>query len=431
MNRISIKALSSLLIATLFPVSAPIGAQNYEIVLRVNERIATTYDYQRRRSENLRVIRASQLSQEAQQEYLANLGVTTMSDLFQELLLLSRADQLGLRAEESEILSLIEEQKSSYGIETNEEFQQALAASNMTLEDMRANMERDIMLQKVVGQEVRSRIDIDEEDLRRYYQNNSDQFQQEERLRLQEVVLLGSSGLKADDLTLLANEIRQQVINGNSLEEVAAPYAEQGLSTRPVDLGWVSLGDLDRDLEQAVWGLQQGDVSEAIPGRGGLHVIQVVERQEAELMDFVDVKDQIMAREQARRLRDEMAEYAAELEASAYIVAKPPPEAAGFRASLRAGPTDDESLGVALTAPLLTEPDPAGADTSVESEPPPAIPTGGPNKPDGERDSEDSNSGFEGQSIPTGAPPSIPTGGPPEDEDSDVPEGDEEGSNGS
>ena len=49
-------------------------------------------------------------------------------------------------------------------------------------------------------------------------------------------------------------------------------------------------------------------------------------------------------------LRINFPEYAAELEASAYIVAKPPPEAAGFRASLRAGPTDDESLGVAPTA---------------------------------------------------------------------------------
>ena len=66
---------------------------------------------------------------------------------------------------------MIEDQKKNFGIETNEQFEQALAASNMTLDDMRANMTRDILLQKVVGQEVHARISVDEEDLRRYYQN--------------------------------------------------------------------------------------------------------------------------------------------------------------------------------------------------------------------------------------------------------------------
>lgn len=412
------KLRASLAVAALLVAPPRLSAQSYEIVLRVNERIATSYDYQRRRAENLRVIRASDISEEAQQEYLANLGVSTMNDLFQELLLLSRADQLGIRADESEILQEIDRQKQNYGIESDEQFRQALAASNMTLEDMRSNLERDIRLQKVVGQEVHSRIEVGEEDLRRYYQNHAEQFQQQERLKLQEVVLLGSSGLKADELMLLAEEIRQQVINGGELGAVAEPYAGQGLSTSPVDLGWVSLGDLDRDLEEAVWGLQEGEISEAIPGRGGLHVIQVVERQEAELRGFVEVKDEIQVRERSRRLREEMAEYAAELEAAAYIVANPPPEAAGFRASLQTRPTEDESLGVALTAPLMSEP-----EGSVSGN---AVPTGGPAESAG-REPQTAPSGASApQSIPTGAPTSIPTGGPsdgpaeePEDENTD------------
>ena len=96
MSSISTKLLTSTTLVALFLASPPTSAQSYEIVLRVNERIATTYDYQKRREPRIfAVIRASEMSQEAQQEYLANLGVTTMSDLFQELLLLSRADQLG------------------------------------------------------------------------------------------------------------------------------------------------------------------------------------------------------------------------------------------------------------------------------------------------------------------------------------------------
>ncbi len=429
MSSISIRLLTSTLLGIFFLSTSYLGGQSYEIVLRVNERIATTYDYQRRRAENLRVIRSSELSQEVQQEYLANLGVATMSDLFQEMLLLSRADQLGVRAEESEIREMMEDQKKSFGIETDAQFREALAASNMTVDDMRANLARDIMLQKVVGQEVHAHIKIGEEDLRRYYQSNSDQFQEDERLHLQEVVLLGSSGLKADDLILLASEIRQQLINGGTLEEVAAPYVEQGLSTSVVDLGWVSLGDLDRDLEEAVWSLEEGDVSEAIPGRGGLHILQVAERQEAELRSFSEVRDQIEVRERTRRLRDEMAKYAVDLESRAYIVANPPPEAAGFRASLQTGPTAADTLSVALTAPLMTEPEAPEGDQTIPAEAPGAIPTGGGlvDKDPDEKEVDPGRSG-EGLAVPTGGPASIPTGGPVDKDTVEEPETDNDAS---
>ncbi|MEJ2085328.1 MAG: peptidylprolyl isomerase [Acidobacteriota bacterium] len=247
---------------------------------------------------------------------------------------------------------------------------------------------------------------------------------------MQEVVILGSSGLKADELTLLADEIRQQIINGGTLEAVAAPYAEQGLSTSPVDLGWVTPGDLDRDLEEAVWNLPEGAITAAIPGRGGLHIIQVSQRQEAELKSFVEVKDQIQARERARKLRDEMAEYTAELEASAYIVANPPPEAAGFRASLKSGPTKDESLGVALTAPLMTEPEIPDVESAEETGP--VIPVGSPSGSKAEQpEAPTPEVSPPGPSIPTGAPDSIPTGGPSKGGDSQGADPDDDGSDGS
>ena len=110
-------------------------------------------------------------------------------------------------------------------------------------------------------------------------------------------------------------------------------------------------------------------------------------------------------------------EYAAELEAAAYVVTKPPPEAAGFRASLNAGPTDDDSLSVALTAPLLSEPEPAQDVAPSSSDEAPAIPTGGP----ADRGSDDKESGaddaFEGQSIPTGAPAEDDDSGDSENDD--------------
>ena len=197
------------LLAVLALMPLPSFSQEYSVVLRVNERIATSYDYQERRFETARAINSSdRLSEEQKQELLANIGPRTMNELFEELLMLSRADQLGIRVVQADIDDQIAKTKANYGIESQEQFEQALASSGMTYEKMRENISKSFLVQKVMSQEVQPRISLEEEDLRRYYQSHSDEFQVPERLHLREIVLLESSGLEIDDLTRIAAEIR-------------------------------------------------------------------------------------------------------------------------------------------------------------------------------------------------------------------------------
>ena len=370
-----VRVLPSLLVLTL---SLPLAAQEeFEIVLRVNDRIATTWDYYRLRGEKAERIQAAEnLPAERRQRLLANLGVSTMNDLFEELLMLSRADQLGLRVTDADVERAISTSRQNLGITTEEQFQQALAASNMTLDSFKKTMEKNLLVQQLMSQEVHPRVTLEEEDLRRYYQKHSEEFTEPERLHLEEVVVLSDSGLTADEMMETAAGIRRQAEAGEGLAEIVTPFVDRGVVTNPVDLGWVELGDLDPQLEKAVWSLQAGGVSEPVEARGGLHVLEVLERQEARLLDFAEVENRIRASEGERLMSFEMQKYLEELETEAYVVANPPPDAAGFRASLDLA-SDTDHLEEALTAPLITEPSPAAAppaptDEESGSEEPPA-----------------------------------------------------------
>ena len=358
----------------LLPMASVGEAQVNEIVLRVNDRIATTYDYESERMERFAAIQqADSLTEERKQELLATLGETVMKDIFEQLLMLSRADQLKIQISPSEIEDAVERTMQNFGIKNQAEFQAALQSSGMTEAKLRARLEKTLLTQKVMGEEVYSRVSLDEEDLRRYYQSHAEDFQVPQRLNLQEVVVLESGGLNDEDLALLAEEIRQQLSTGRDIEEVIAPYSEEGVSTGVVDLGWVKVGDLNQDLEEAVWGLETGGVSPAVEARGGLHILVVAEREEARLLDFLEVQDQIRSIEQGRLMQDEMEKYVAELKNNSYIVANPPPEAAGFRASLASSlPSEldafrdiEPALGEALPMQIPTE-------IPAENEDPPA-----------------------------------------------------------
>ena len=366
--------LNSRLVCGLLLAGVSLGsAEVNEIVLRVNDRIATTYDYNSERLERFQAIQqAESLTEEKKQELLAVLGETVMKDLFEQLLMLSRADQLKIQISPSEIDEAVERTKQNFGIQNQAEFKAALETSGMTEERLRGRLEKTLLTQRVMGQEVYSRVSVDEEDLRRYYQSHVDEFQVPQRLSLREVVVLESSGLNDDDLALLAEEIRQQLSTGRDIEEVVAPYLEEGVSSGVVDLGWVEVGDLNQDLEEAVWGLEAGGVSPAVEARGGLHILVVAEREEARLLEFLEVQDQIRSIEQGRLMQDEMAKYIEELKKNSYVVANPPPEAAGFRASLAT------SLPSELDAFREVEP---GLGDSLPLQIPAATPSQGSDEP--------------------------------------------------
>ncbi|HSS48555.1 MAG TPA: peptidyl-prolyl cis-trans isomerase [Thermoanaerobaculia bacterium] len=351
---------SVLLLAPVFmPVMAQADVIN-RIVLRVNDRIATFYDYQQRKAELVRDIVHREQDQEERQRQLGQAGEVVFADLFRELLLDSRADQLAIEITDAQVDQSIAQVKQNFNIKTDQDFAAALAQSGMTEPQLRAQIKSNLRMQEVRGREVQSRVKVDEEDLRRYYRKNLEQFRQPEQVQLREVVVLEEGGASADQRKAVAAGIRGKVQGGSSLADAVADLAKKNTTSNVIELGWVSPGDLDKNLESAVWKLPVGSLSEPVEARGGLHLVQVIDRRESRIPPFSEVSSVIQTREQERVFREEVAKYMAELEKNSLIVANPPQEAAGFRSRLGAAPesTDPSNLGAAAAA---APPPPANA----------------------------------------------------------------------
>ena len=363
-SRLGTLAVAILLLLGSVVRSAPANASEINrVILRVNDRIATLYDYAKLKSERTLALSRAQMPEAQRQQMLANVGATVMKEMFDEMLLLSRADQLGLRAEEEDIRASIERTKAGFGISTEQEFEAALASNNMTRESFREQIETNLLIRQVMGREVYSQVAVEDEDLRRYYQANPDEFRQPTRRRLREVVVL-ETAQDPGQRRQLAEDLRQRIMAGEADEEIVT-REQEGSTTGWIDLGWVDVGDLDPQLEAALDGLSTGNVSEPTPARGGLHVIQVVELQEARLRPFNDVSAEIEKKLTDEGFATEMDSYMRELEKNAYIESDPPPEAAGFRS----GRTTEGPIVDPLEAQLaIQESDPESGQSPGASE---------------------------------------------------------------
>ena len=59
----------------------------------------------------------------------------------------------------------------------------------MTLDDLADQMRRNLLIRAVMGREVQQKIELEEEDLRRYYRDHPDEFSRPRRLQVREVVV--------------------------------------------------------------------------------------------------------------------------------------------------------------------------------------------------------------------------------------------------
>ncbi len=324
---------SSVFAAALFLVTyagAQVAGDVNRIVLRVNNQIATLYDYESLKREQLASLAQASVPESRRQEILAGLGEQTMQNLFQELLMLSRAEQLSVTVSTEQLDAAVQETMTDFGITDPAELEIALSQNGLTLPAFREQIRRSLAIREVMGREVQQRIKLEDEDLRRYYRAHPEQFRKPKKIRLREIVVLDSSDLGPEERAQLGAGLRQAILAG-SVDEELATHEESGRTTGWIDHDWVEPKDLDSTLAAAAETLAAGEVSEPVAARGGLHLLQVVEVQESAIREFNDVRDWIEGRERNRLFEAEMRQYMEELVESSHIVSRPPPEAATFR----------------------------------------------------------------------------------------------------
>lgn len=349
------------------------------IVLRVNDRVATLLDYQQRKADQIAALHhATKLSDEQRETLMKKVPVTTMRDIYQELLLLSRADQMDIHANQSQIDQAVDETRKNFGITNEQQFRAALAQSGMTEDQFRKQVGRNLEIHEVVAREVASKIKVSPQEVRGYYDSHQAQFTEPGEMHLREVVVLGDDGQTPEEQRKIAAHIRARLVQGGAMDDAIADYRKQGETSKAIDLGWVKAGDLDPAIAEAVKDLKPGEISQPVAGRGGLHILQMIERKAKHIKPFKEVQSRIEAQERNRLSSKALDAYLRKLAAESYVYSDPPAEAAGFMASAfqdaseqRNGALNPSASEKSPQSPAPNGPPPA-APAKPTTSPPPA-----------------------------------------------------------
>lgn len=263
--------------------------------------------------------------QEPSQEEALSLKLNVLDQLINNEILLERAKKLNLEASDGEVEDKFTELKSPY---TEEEFQRRLKDQDISVDDLKHDLRRQLSITKLLNREVVAKITITDQDVTDYYNANKAQFNVvEPTYHLAQIKVTPRKdpqvrNRKNDDATTEAEAQRKvkmlmdRLNSGADFAQLAMDYSEDmNTASTGGDLGFVPESGLngpqiDPALRKAVLAMKPGQVSQPIEARDsdGLsyHILKLIMRESPGQRGLSDPQVQQNIRDTLRNHKEQL-----------------------------------------------------------------------------------------------------------------------------
>lgn len=251
--------------------------------------------------------RAAPEGQQPSEEEMYTAKLNLLSELIVQELLVAKAKELKVELTDAELDNAFNEAKKNI---TPVAFEEELKKRNLTAADMREDLRRNLLAQKVVDHEVAAKAAVTEQEITQFFEANKAQFNREEdAVRIAQIVItpvrenqqMNRSGNDAgtpQEAAAKAQMIMQRLKDGAPFGDTAADFSEDGESAqRGGDLGFVPMSTLMKapaPLRDAVLKSNPGTV-QMVSGNGNYTIVLIVAKDKKGQKDLSmpEVKDGI------------------------------------------------------------------------------------------------------------------------------------------
>ena len=156
--------------------------------------------------------------------------------------------------------------------------------------------------------------DVSEEDLNLAYQDLVFETQQSEQREVSHILFETGDVHSEDEALALAEEARARIENGESFAAVARDVSEDtGSAADGGALGVVQIGDFDPAFDEALFALEEGEVSQPVVSEFGVHLIRADRVVAADVPSLDEVRDELTTSVKEEKAGYQYAEMAQEL----------------------------------------------------------------------------------------------------------------------
>lgn len=220
-------------------------------------------------------------------EEAMTVKLSILNEMILQDILLAKAAAMKVDIPQSELDTAFNERKKNM---TDEQFQAELKKRSLTAEDMRELLRREMLTNKLLEQEVVSKVNVTDQEVTEFYTANKAQFTvPEESYRIAQIVVTpvdepqqanrtGNDATTPQEAVFKVRMIMERLKAGAAFADVAMDYSEDAeTAARGGDIGLMPVSALKKTpepLQKAVLGQKPGTVNVATAG--GVHSIVAV-----------------------------------------------------------------------------------------------------------------------------------------------------------
>ena len=161
----------------------------------------------------------------------------------------------------------------------------------------------DIEYIEITRESVAEDIAVSEEDLAAYYNDNRDRYLQDEQRRARHILILSEDDEDAAEAQ--ANDILARLNAGESFADLAAEYsADTGTAAQGGELGTLTRSQLPGELGSAIFSMSAGEIGGPVRSDFGFHIIQLDEILERGPLPLDQVRGELLAELREREVED-------------------------------------------------------------------------------------------------------------------------------
>jgi peptidyl-prolyl cis-trans isomerase SurA len=312
-------------------VAAPRGEIIEQILVKVNGDIFTKSDLEQRQIAALRqkgqaIDLKSDPNNAQLRKALDEITPQIMVDAIDEMVIVQRGKELGYTLSDQQFKGVVDNIRKENKIETDEQFQAALKSENLSMADLRRNLERSMIYQRVQQNEVLAKIGVTDDEARKYYESHLNEFTTSPTVTLREILVAVPGDPKVMNVAAdegakaKAEQIRKRTTTGGeNFEKLAAEISDSPSKANGGLIGPLSVNDLSPDLRKLVESMKAGDVSEPVRTGRGYQVLKLESITPTTTLPLDKAREQISERVFTDKRKAEFQKYLQKLRSQAII----------------------------------------------------------------------------------------------------------------
>jgi len=243
-----------------------------------------------------------------------------LNRLVEDNLLLSEAKKLKVEVESQQVDAKIKEVKDRFA--SVDEFEKIIIQQNTSLAELRKVYEERLKISKLIDDQITRRLMVTPVEVAEYYQSHQDEFRQPEKVKVTNILIKPNEGETREEALNRAKTALTELNQGADFAEVAKKYSQGLNAENGGELGYVEKGQMIKDIDAVMFGLDVGKTSGIIESKIGFHIIKITDKTESTVMPLEEVSQDIMRLLHKKKFEQKYREYVDNLKQNAYISIK-------------------------------------------------------------------------------------------------------------